>query len=88
MKCKTEREKKQTSSSGAIYFKAITCIRGSLSFLDSPPPRGKTTTVFGSHEWLISAATGERHAPIGVKAGVDIVNAFVVNLLMKTSHIL
>jgi hypothetical protein len=73
-------KEKQTSSLGAIYFKATTCIRGSLSFLDSPPARGKTTTAFGSHEWLIKATTGETHAPIGVKEGVDIVNVLVVNL--------
>lgn len=74
------KKKTQTSSSGAIYLKATTCIRGSLSFFDSPPARGNTTTAFGSHEWLIKATTGETHAPIGVKAGVDTVNVLVVNL--------
>ena len=86
LKWEKERKKKQTSSSGAIFFKAITCIRGSLSFLDSPPARGKTTTAFGSHEWLIKATTGETHAPIGIKAGVDIVNVLVVNLYIKKSY--
>jgi hypothetical protein len=41
--------------------------------------RGKTTTAFGLHEWLIRAMAGEMETPIGVRLGVVKVKVFVVN---------
>jgi hypothetical protein len=43
------------------------------------PMSGKTTTAFGTHEWLNSATAGETATPMGVKSGVDSVMLLVEN---------
>lgn len=68
-----------TSSPGNICFNAITCMSGSAPFRASPFGRGKTTTAFGSQEWLIRATEGDTHAPRGSNEGVEMVKVFVVN---------
>jgi hypothetical protein len=43
--------------------------------------RGKTTTAFGSHEWLMSATDGDTDAPSGVSEGSVMVNVLVTNCM-------
>jgi len=71
-------KKNCTSSSGAMGRRAMTCMSGSCvgGVLGE---RGNTMTAFGSQEWLIRAMSGEIETPSGVKEGVEIVNAFVMN---------
>ena len=47
--------------------------------------RGKTTTAFGSQEWLIRAISGETVTPKGVSDGDVRVNVFVVNWYVSES---
>lgn len=51
----------------------------------SLPPRGKTTTAFGSHEWLNSAQTGDVATPIGVRSGAESVNELTENWWVSTA---
>lgn len=41
--------------------------------------RGKTTTAFGSQEWLMRATIGDTHTPVGVNVGVVTENVLVMN---------
>jgi hypothetical protein len=61
---------------------ATTCISGSR-LTGSFAERGNTTTAFGSHEWLISATSGETHTPSGANDGEVSVIEFVVNYAGK-----
>lgn len=74
----TRKVTTRTSSPGAISRMAITCINGSCVFA-FPDERGKTTTAFGSQEWLISAIRGDTDAPSGVSDGSLTVKVFVTN---------
>lgn len=47
--------------------------------------RGKTTTAFGSQEWLMRATEGATQAPSGLSVGVVTVKVFVVNYV-RVSH--
>jgi hypothetical protein len=65
-------------SPGAMSRSATRCMSGSCA-RGSSAARGKTTTAFGSQEWLISAMGGETATPSGVKEGAVNVSEFVVN---------
>ena len=56
----------------------MTCVSGSW-LVGSLVDRGNTTTAFGTHEWLISATSGETQTPSGANDDEVRVMEFVAN---------
>ena len=55
----------------------MTFMTGSFGFV--LPLRGNTTTAFGTHEWFVSATSGDRTTPMGVSEGEVKAIVFVMN---------